>query len=63
MDVTAVAGASLLMKSAQTQQNLSASMIKMNAQAQDQMANLLARTAQQAPQPAKNSEYGFSTYA
>ncbi|CAH2032123.1 hypothetical protein [Trichlorobacter ammonificans] len=63
MDVNAVAGASLLMKSAQTQQNLSAYMIKMNAQAQEQMANLLARTAQQTPQPAKNPDYGFSTYA
>lgn len=65
MDTSSIAGSSLLMRSSQTQQALSTTMMKQAANQQNQMANLLAQNAQQAPQPvAKNdSGFTFSTYA
>lgn len=63
MDTTSIAGASLLAKSAQTQQAMSTSMMKQAAAQQNQIANILAQNTQSAPQPAKDSSYSFSTYA
>ena len=63
MDIGSIAGSSLLMKSAQTQQNLSMSAMKQAADQQNQMANLLAQSAQQAPQPVGDAKGGFSTFA
>lgn len=63
MDVSSIAGASQLMQSSQSQQALSTSMIKQAAQAQNQMADMLAQNAKQAPQPVKSQDYGFSTFA
>jgi len=63
MDTSTIAGASLLAKTAQTQQAMSASLMKQAAAQQNQLADILARNAQAAPQPAKNSNYSFSTYA
>lgn len=63
MDTSTIAGASLLARSAQTQQAMSASMMKQAAAQQNQMADLLAQNAQAVPQPAKDSSYNFSTYA
>lgn len=63
MDVSSLAGVASMMQSSQTQQTLSMAMIKQKAQAQDQVANMLMKNAQQLPQPAKNPDYGFSTYA
>jgi len=63
MDVSSVAGASQLMQSSQTQQALSTSMIKQAAESQNQVANMLAQNAKQAPQPVKSQDYGFSTFA
>lgn len=63
MDVSAVAGASQLMKTAETQQAMSMSMIKKAADAQNQVANMLAQNAKQSPQPVKSQGQGFSTYA
>lgn len=65
MDATAIAGSSLMMRTEQTQQALSTSMMKQAAESQNQMANMLAQNAQQAPQPAAKSSNGFnfSTYA
>ena len=63
MDTVSIAGASLLAKTAQTQQAMSASMMKQAAAQQNQMANLLAQNAQTAPQPVKDTSYSFSTYA
>jgi hypothetical protein len=53
------------MRSSQTQQALSTTMMKQAANQQNQMANLLAQNAQQAPQPVDNNDSGFtfSTYA
>jgi len=51
------------MKSSQTQQALSASMIKQNADAQNQIASMIQNNAKQAPQAVKSPDYGFSTYA
>lgn len=63
MDVSSIAGAASLMQSSQTQQALSASMIKQNADAQNQIASMIQKNSQQAPQPVKSPDYGFSTYA
>jgi hypothetical protein len=64
MDISSISGSALLMKVGQTQQALSTSMMKQAADQQDKMANLLAQNAQQAPQPAAQSNsYNFSTYA
>lgn len=65
MDISSVAGSSLLYKAEQTQQALSTTMMKKAAESQNQVANLLAQSAQQAPQPTSKSGNGFSfsTYA
>jgi hypothetical protein len=63
MDITSVAGSSLLMQNSQSQQAMSISMIKQAANQQNRMANLLAQSAQQAPQPTGGAEFSFSTYA
>lgn len=65
MDTSSIAGSSLLMRSQQTQQALSTTMMKQAADQQNKMANVLAQNAEQAPQPATagNSSFGFSTYA
>jgi len=63
MDVSSIAGTSSIMKSSETQQVLSTSMIKQNAQSQDQVAAMIAQNAKQAPQPAQSSGQGFSTQA
>lgn len=63
MDTSTIAGASLLAKTAQTQQAMSASLMKQAAAQQNQLADILAQNAQAAPQPAKDSNYSFSTYA
>ena len=63
METSSIAGAALLMKTSQTQAAMSTSMIKMAAKQQDQMADMLAQNAKQAPQPAASSGYKFSTYA
>lgn len=52
-----------MMQSSQTQQALSTSMIKLNAQSMDQLANMIAQNAKQIPQPSQNPSQGFSTYA
>lgn len=63
MDVSSIAGASQLMQSSQTQQALSTAMIKQAAENQNKMADMLAQNAKQTPQPMKNQDYGFSTFA
>ncbi len=63
MSVTDIAGAATMAQSSQTQQALSTAMIKMRADSQNQMADMLQKNAQQAPQPVKSSGQGFSTYA
>ncbi len=63
MDISSIAGAATLMQASQTQQTLSASMIKMNADSQNKIAQMVQQNSQQAPQPAKSPDYGFSTYA
>ncbi len=63
MDISTIAGAASMMQSSQTQQVLSAAMIKMNADAQSRIAELLLQNAQQMPQPSQSQGSGFSTYA
>jgi len=62
MDVSSIAGSVLLMKTSQTQQSVSMSIMKQAADQQNQLANMLAQNAQQAPQPARGTS-SFSTYA
>jgi len=63
MDSVSIAGSAMLMKTAQTQQAMSISIMKMAAGQQDRMAELLAQNAAQATPPPTGSGYGFSTYA
>jgi hypothetical protein len=63
MDTSSIAGAALLMKTGQTQQSLSVSIMKQAADQQKMMANLLEQSARQVPQPAAQSGYGFSVLA
>lgn len=65
MDTSSIAGSSLLLRTEQTQQALSTTMMKQAANQQNLVANLLAQNAQQAAQPASKSGNGFnfSTYA
>ncbi len=60
-----IAGTSVLVRSEQTQQALSTAMMKQAAARQNQVADLLAQTARQTPQPATagDSNFNFSTYA
>ena len=65
MDISSIAGSALLMRTEQTQQTLSVSMMKQAADMQSKMVNMLAQSAQQAAQPVANGDgrFGFSTYA
>ena len=65
MDTSSISGSSLLMRSGQTQQALSVTMMKQAADQQNKMANVLAQNVEQAPQPAAKGSNGFnfSTYA
>ena len=65
MDISSIAGSSLLYRAEQTQEALSTAMMKTAADSQNQVANMLAQNAQQAPQPTSKSGNGFSfsTYA
>jgi hypothetical protein len=64
MDTSTIAGSALLMKTAQTQQAMSISIMKQAADQQKQMANLLAQNVTQMPQPeSQRNGFTFSTYA
>lgn len=65
MDIVSITGSAQLLGAGQTHQALSTSMMKQAAEQQNQMANMLAQNAQQAPQPVSKSGAGFnfSTYA
>jgi uncharacterized caspase-like protein len=64
MDSSSIAGAALLMKTAQTQQTMTVSAMKMAAEQQTKIADLLAQNTAQLPQStAQNTEFTFSTYA
>ncbi|HPX60700.1 MAG TPA: hypothetical protein PLN25_02880 [Deltaproteobacteria bacterium] len=63
MDTSTIAGTSLMMNLSQTQSAMSMAMVKMAAEQQNQMANMLAQNAKQAPQPVNQGGFGFSTYA
>jgi hypothetical protein len=63
MDINAIAGTAVLMQSAQTAQGISTTLIKMAADQQNQMATMLAQSAQTAAQTGADSGYTLSTYA
>lgn len=65
MDISSISGSSMMYKAEQTQQAISTTMMKQAADSQNQVANLLAQNAQQAPQPTSKSgnSFSFSTYA
>jgi hypothetical protein len=63
MDTSSIAGSSLLLRTAQSQQALSTAMVKQAADQQNKMAELLAQNARQAPRPAANSAFNFSIFA
>jgi hypothetical protein len=63
METNSISGSSSLMNAGQTQQTLATTMMKKAADQQKEMANMLAQNAKQAPQPAAQDGYSFSTYA
>jgi threonine aldolase len=65
METSSIAGSSVLMRAAQSQQALSTTMMKQAADQQNKMATLLAQNAQQAPQSSAYSgtSFTFSTFA
>jgi hypothetical protein len=64
MDISSIAGSAQLMQTAQTQQAMSISIMKVAADQQNQMASLLAQNAKQMPQSApQSSDITFSIYA
>lgn len=63
MDISTISGAAMIMQTAQTQQSMSISMIKMVANQQAQVADLLAQGVQSAQQISAESAYSFSTSA
>lgn len=65
MDISTISGAAALMRAGQSQQSVSTTMMKQEADQQNQMANALAQSAQQATPPTSGSAsgYSFSTFA
>ena len=60
METDTIAGSLLVARTGQSQQAMSTSMMRQAADRQNEIANLLAQNAQQAPQPASSSNSGFS---
>jgi hypothetical protein len=60
MDISSISGTAALMKSEQSQQAISITMMKQEAVQQNQMANMLAQSAQQATTPTSGSGSGYS---
>lgn len=63
MDISSIAGAAVLMKASQTQQVMSATLMKQAAEQQNRMASLLAALVGTAAQTVPDSGSAFSTYA
>ena len=63
MDTSSIVGSSLLLRTGQSQQALSTTMMKQTADQQNKMAELLAQNTRQAPEPAANSAFNFSIFA
>lgn len=65
MDTSSITGSSQLLRAGQTQQALSATMMKLATNQQNMLADLLAQNVSQSPLPAPKSDDGFnfSTYA
>ena len=63
MDVTTVAGSSMLLRNSANQQAMSVALVKMASDAQKQMANMLAQNVANGSQAASGSGYTFSVYA
>jgi len=65
MDTSSISGSSLMLRNDQTQQALSTTMMKQVATQLNQVSNMLAQNAAQAPQPTAKSgnSFNFSTYA
>ena len=63
MDTVSIAGASMLLKAAQTQQAVSVSILKKTADQQNQIADLLAQNTRQATPPPPDTGFVFSIYA
>ena len=64
MDTGSITGTALMMKSSQTQQTMSMSLMKMESQQQNLLVNMLAQSARQAspPVPQGNGDFNFSIY-
>jgi hypothetical protein len=63
MDISSISRTAVMMQAAQTQQGISTTLMKMAADQQQQMANMLAQSAQNVSQNAVQNGYNFSIYA
>jgi len=63
MDISTISATAVTMRATQTQQGIATSLMKMAAEQQGQMADLLAQSADNASRVAAGSGYNFSTYA
>lgn len=63
MDASSIAGSAAMLSQAGGQQNVSLSALKRAADAQNQIANMLATQAQQPQQPQPDPQYNLSVYA
>ena len=63
MDISSISAAAVMMQGAQTQQAMGTTLMKMAADQQGQVADMLAQSAQQASSVVAKSGYGFSIHA
>ena len=63
MDITSVANQALYLRDQTNNTQLGLSALKQSADAQNQVANLLAKNAASIPAPSETEKGGFSTYA
>lgn len=63
MDVSSISAAAMSMQSARTQRTMGTTLLKMAAEQQSQMVDVLAQSAENASRIMGDSGYNFSVYA
>jgi hypothetical protein len=63
MDITSVANQALYLRDQASNAQLGITALKQSADAQNQVANLLAKNSASIPAPQQSEKGGFSTYA
>ena len=63
MDIGPISAAAVMMQAGQAQQGMATTLVKMAAEQQSQVADMLAQSADNASRIVAASGHGFSTYA